>query len=232
MIVCLFLGVRLFAQGNSRTDRITGFIVDSKEHEMRLYWKDTQGDKIMTFDGLKHLVEENGKELLYAMNGGMFKGDFSPVGLYIENGKQLTEIDTSKGNGNFYLLPNGVFYLTKSGEGGVIKTGHWTGNADVAYATQSGPMLVIDGEIHPAFNEGSNNVHIRNGVGILPDGQVLMAISKERINLYDFATFFKEKGCQNALYLDGFVSRVYSPMQGLKQKDGRFGVMIGVVNRN
>ena len=96
------------------------------------------------------------------------------------------------------------------------------------WATQSGPMLVIDGAIHSAFKKGSINVNIRNGVGILPDNKIVFAISKEEINFYDFAEYFKNLGCKNALYLDGFVSRMYLPEKNLSATDGAFGVIIGV----
>lgn len=90
-------------------------------------------------------------------------------------------------------------------------------------------MLVIDGKLHPKFNEGSKNLNIRNGVGILPNGNVLFAMSKKKINFYDFAQYFKKLGCKNALYLDGFVSRTYLPSKGYKTNGGKFGVIIGVV---
>ncbi|MNS90583.1 hypothetical protein D3C72_1246390 [compost metagenome] len=97
------------------------------------------------------------------------------------------------------------------------------------FATQSGPMLVIDGKIHPAFDQTSQNVNIRNGVGILPDGKVLFAMSKSLITFYDFARYFQEKGCKNALYLDGGISKTYLPEQGYTDKTGDFGVIIGVI---
>jgi uncharacterized protein YigE (DUF2233 family) len=89
-------------------------------------------------------------------------------------------------------------------------------------------MLLIDGEFHPAFKYGSKNLNIRNGVGILPDGKVVFAISREEVNLYDFAEFFKKLNCKNALYLDGFVSRAYFADEDWKQLDGNFGVIVGV----
>ena len=92
-------------------------------------------------------------------------------------------------------------------------------------------MLVVDGKKHSKFMEGSKNLNIRNGVGILPNGNVLFAISKEKINFYDFAAFFQNKGCKNALYLDGFVSRAYIPSKNWIQLDGRFGVLIGVIKK-
>ena len=102
-------------------------------------------------------------------------------------------------------------------------------NENVKYATQSGPMLVINGTMHHRFIKGSENLNIRNGVGILPNGDVLFAISKDKINFYDFATFFMEKGCENALYLDGFVSKVYSPENQREDIGGTFGVIIAEI---
>jgi uncharacterized protein YigE (DUF2233 family) len=93
-------------------------------------------------------------------------------------------------------------------------------------------MLVIDGKIHPEFKEGSKNVNIRNGVGILPDNRIVFAMSKSEINFYDFANYFKSLGCKNALYLDGFVSRTYLPEQNWTQTDGNFGVIIGVTTNS
>jgi uncharacterized protein YigE (DUF2233 family) len=92
-------------------------------------------------------------------------------------------------------------------------------------------MLVIDGKIHPAFKQGSANLNIRNAVGILPDGKIVFAMSKTQINFYDFAMYFKELGCENALFLDGFVSRTYLPEENWVQTDGNFGVMIGVTKK-
>jgi uncharacterized protein YigE (DUF2233 family) len=89
-------------------------------------------------------------------------------------------------------------------------------------------MLVIDGEIHPEFERGSANLNIRNGVGILPDNNIVFVMSKKEINFYDFARYFKSIGCKNALYLDGLVSRTYLPEKNWIQTDGDFGVIIGV----
>ena len=158
----------------------------------------------------------------------MYKKDGSPQGLYIEEGKTLVAIDTAVGTGNFYLKPNGVFYLTDKKQAFICKSEDLKVDKHIQYATQSGPMLVINGNIHPAFNPNSTNLNIRNGVGILPDGQVLFAISKEEVNFYKFAQFFLDAGCKNALYLDGFVSRTYCPEKKLLQTDGKFAVIIGV----
>ena len=164
------------------------------------------------------------------MNGGMYKKDRSPQGIYIENGIIKSEIDTvQNAYGNFYMQPNGIFYITYDNKGVVCKTPDFEYNKNIKYATQSGPMLLIDGKIHPKFKEGSKYVNIRNGVGILPDGKLLFAMSKQKINFYDFATYFKNAGCKNALYLDGFVSKTYLPEKNWIDLGGNFGVIIAEV---
>lgn len=162
------------------------------------------------------------------MNAGMFNSEPAPQGLYIENNKTLKALDKAKGSGNFYLKPNGVFYLTKENKPVIVKTEDFIDKGNIKYATQSGPMLLIDGKMHPAFKEGSSNLNIRNGVGILPDNSLVFALSKGEINFYDFAKFFQKLGCKNALYLDGFVSKAYLPAQNWMSLDGNFGVMIAV----
>jgi len=162
------------------------------------------------------------------MNAGMYKQDYSPQGLFIENKKLLHPLDTSSGTGNFYLKPNGVFYITFDNTAIICTTTDFKDYGQIKYATQSGPMLLIDGQIHSAFKEGSTNLNIRNGVGILPDNTLVFAMSKKEINFYDFANYFKTLGCKNALYLDGLVSRTYLPAKNWTQIDGNFGVIIGV----
>jgi uncharacterized protein YigE (DUF2233 family) len=162
------------------------------------------------------------------MNGGMFTPEYTPVGLYIQNFKTIRKINNVSGGGNFGLKPNGIFYLTADNKAVICKTEDFKNNGKVKYATQSGPMLLINGQVHPAFNKNSENFNIRNGVGILPDGSVLFAISKEGVTFYDFAMFFKNKGCKNALYLDGAISQMYCPEKGMLQMDEKFGVIIGV----
>jgi len=183
---------------------------------------------LKSIDNLKNKVERDKRRLTFAMNGGMFEMNNSPKGLYIENFKILNKLDTLSGTGNFYLNPNGVFYLTKNNDAELIETKAFKYNSNIKYATQSGPMLLFNGEINPIFQENSQNINVRNGVGILKNGNIVFVMSKKEINFYNFASIFKELGCIKALYLDGFVSRTYYPDKKWIQKDGDFGVMIGV----
>lgn len=208
--------------------------IDPKNTEIKFFLASENNQKYRSLKNLKRAVETKGDELLFAMNGGMYLKDGSPQGLYIENGKEIKVLDTiSSGYGNFYMQPNGIFYLTEK-SGTVCTTRSFLKiNPNPQFATQSGPMLVIEGKLHSVFQEGSKHLNIRNGVGIDNDGNVLFAISNEKVNLYDFAMLFKEKlHCKNALYLDGFVSRAYIPQLKREQLDGNFGVMIGVVQRH
>jgi uncharacterized protein YigE (DUF2233 family) len=121
-----------------------------------------------------------------------------------------------------------VFYITEENNPVICVTTAFKNAKNIKYATQSGPMLVIDGKLHQKLTKGSKNLNIRNGVGVLPNGNLLFAMSKEKINFYDFATFFKDNGCKNALYLDGFVSKTYLPSKNYEQIDGDFGIIIGI----
>ena len=230
-ILCLglsFIWAPTSKKSLSDTD-VVSYVVDLQKEDLKFYWRDNAKQNFRNAGRLKAALQKQGKELVFAMNGGMYLKDGSPQGLYIENGKTLKKVNTTQtAYGNFYMQPNGIFYLTKSKQGVVCKTSRFKPNPDILFATQSGPMLLIDGKLHPKFRDGSKNVHIRNGVGVLPDGKLLFAMSKERVNFFDFATYFKTKGCKQALYLDGFVSRTYHPKQKWTQLDGNFGVIIGV----
>ena len=227
-ILLLAAGFTAYAQKAGQDDAIISYTVDPAVQDIRLYWKDDSGHIIGNFQQLKAYLERKNSRLVFAMNGGMFKTDYTPVGLFIEQQKTIAPLDTSSGNGNFYLKPNGVFYITKDNKAVICATPDFVDNGQVKFATQSGPMLVIDGAIHPAFKKGSTNVNIRNGVGLLPGNKLVFAMSKSPISFYDFADYFKSLGCKNALYLDGFVSRTYLPEKDWIQTDGNFGVLIGV----
>lgn len=202
--------------------------VNPKRQEVKLYWKNSQNEILKSISNLKNEAESRNEKLLFAMNGGMFEADNTPKGLYIENFKILKPIDTLQGSGNFYLQPNGIFYLTQNNQPGISETKKYKQNPSIKFATQSGPMLLIDGKINNIFQKDSKNLNIRNGVGVLDNGEIIFAMSKKEVNFYSLAQLFKEMGCKKALYLDGFVSRTYLPEKSWIQTDGNFGVIIGV----
>jgi uncharacterized protein YigE (DUF2233 family) len=216
-----------FSRSLTDDEKFLDYRIDFKKQNLRLYWKDDKDQPFRSFQNLKDWLDQKGQKLVFAMNGGMYKTDNSPLGLYIEATKVLASINKKSGNGNFYLKPNGIFYITADSQAAICTTENFRINSKIKYATQSGPMLVIDGQIHSAFKEGATNVNIRNGVGLLPNGQPLFVMSKTEINFYDFANYFKKAGCKNALYLDGFVSRTYLPGKNWMQTGGDFGVIIG-----
>jgi uncharacterized protein YigE (DUF2233 family) len=217
--------VCLFADPLNKELKIISYSVDSED--ITFFHKSPKGDIFGNFASLKRYLKSKGKNLLFATNGGMYLKDLTPQGLYIENGKIIKKVNTKKSNyGNFYMSPNGVFYIKKDGKAYIKTTQKFYYTKDIKYATQSGPMLVIDGKNHHKFNPKSNSIYIRNGVGLLPDGRLLFAISSIEINFYNFANFFKKRGCKNALYLDGFVSRIYLPEHNITNQDFIFGIII------
>jgi uncharacterized protein YigE (DUF2233 family) len=136
-------------------DKFISYIVDPQKQDLRLYWKNDSGEIFRSIKNLKDHIENKKKKLLFAMNGGMYQTDNSPLGLYIENFKKIKSLNTRSGSGNFYLKPNGVFYITKDNKAGVCQTGEYANKKDVKYATQSGPLLLVNGKIHSAFKDGS-----------------------------------------------------------------------------
>lgn len=205
--------------------------IDLRKTPVQFFWKNKNGQLIRSLENLKKEMEGQAKELLFAMNAGMYQRDRNPQGLYIENGKIVKSLDTLQdGYGNFYLQPNGVFFIQNDAAGVLPSSLFSQKNITPTWATQSGPMLLINEKVHPIFKEGSTNLNIRNGVGVISNHEIVFVISHKEVNLFDFAMLFKEKlNCKNALYLDGFVSRAYIPQLDRKDLDGNFGVIIGIV---
>jgi uncharacterized protein YigE (DUF2233 family) len=166
-----------------------------------------------SFENIVNTMQEDG---YFLMNAGMFHPNFNAVGLTIADGHLKQALDTlnTPQNGNFYLYPNGVFTIDKKNKPAILTTQDFIKSSiktqDLSLATQSGPMLVINNQIHPAFSAGSKNTNIRNGVGVNEKGEIIFAISETEITFYEFAKFFQEElHCSNALYLDGTISEVY-----------------------
>lgn len=233
----------LFALGASPAaascDRLTfegqGFVVcafDPAETDLRLFLDDpATGLKLGSFENLAGMLAARGERLLFAMNAGMYHPDRSPVGHYIEDGQERVPVISSDGPGNFGLLPNGILCIRK-GSARVIETLRYLRQRPACrYATQSGPMLVIDGKLHPKFLRQSDSLHVRNGVGSADEGRrVWFAISEAPVNFHLFARLFRDRlGADQALYLDGSVSRLYAPEIGRQDGGLPMGPIVAAV---
>jgi uncharacterized protein YigE (DUF2233 family) len=160
----------------------------------------------------------------------MYHPDNSPVGLYVEEGRELVHANTSAGPGNFHMRPNGVFYLTGD-VAGILETRSFiTQRPQVDFATQSGPMLVIDGEVNARFVRYGGSRKYRVAVGSRDRNVVVFAISESEVSFGEFARLFRVKlRCKNALFLDGgSATSFYSPVLGLNSNFLPLGPIIGV----
>lgn len=183
---------------------------DPDREDIRLHLAGPGGEAYGGFVALRQQLWAERRVLLFAMNAGMYHHDLSPVGYFAEYGKVLKPAVTGGGWGNFHLLPNGVFLMTH-GKAEVMETKAFVARGVTPdFGTQSGPMLVIDGRLHPRFLPDSDSFKIRNGVGVDDQGRVHMVVSRVPVRFYDFAAFFRDRlGCANALYLDGTISSVF-----------------------
>lgn len=192
--------------------------VDLRTHEVRLGWKAPNGEAYGNLGSYARAAQRAGTPLTLAMNAGMYHPDGRPVGLYVEEGRELSRISTARGPGNFHMKPNGVFYVTSSGAGVLETMQYLKARPQALYATQSGPMLVIDGRLHPRFQADGPSLKIRNGVGVRDPNTVVFAISNEGVSFGAFARLFRDElNCANALYLDGSISSLWAP--GAKRQD-------------
>lgn len=235
--LCLiFLSLPQWAQAVTCSDQthegrsLTVCTVDAVKDNLRLFLRDDSGAILGQFRDIERALED-GKILSFGMNAGMYHADRSPVGHYVEDGTEEMRLLTGGSKGNFGLLPNGVLCLN-DGKAQVYETLDFQKQApSCRHATQSGPMLVIDGDLHPRFLPDSSSRFLRNGVGTTNDGKTAyFVISNEAVTFHEFARFFRDVlKTPNALYFDGKISRLHAPQ--LDRSDGGFwmGPIIGVV---
>ncbi len=224
---------------STAADKGANYVVcrfDAGAADIRLFLNNTAGEPYGHFSGVDDALAGKGEKLRFAMNAGMYHADRAPVGHYAEDGKEITPPNTKGGMGNFHLKPNGVFWIgQKDGHhgAGVATTQSYLDSIakdPVRYATQSGPMLVIDGELHPRFLPQLQSNKRRNGVGVTAEGEVIFVLADSPVNFYDFAFYFRDVlKTPNALYLDGTISRLYAPALGRNDPGAAMGPIVGVV---
>lgn len=181
---------------------------------LELHWKDDDGKPLRDFGALVSHLHRKGKMVEFATNGGIYERGPKPSGLTIAEGRELVPLNLAEGEGNFFLKPNGVFFVDQDQKPGVMESVEFSKSGIQArIATQSGPILLRRGVFHPAFREGSPNLRQRSAVGVRKkDGQVHFVMtdrnhaSKRTVNFHQLATFFLEQGCDDALFLDGDIS--------------------------
>jgi uncharacterized protein YigE (DUF2233 family) len=207
--------------------------IDLQQDTLRMYWKDPEGKLFGTFSALRNWLRPQGKDVICATNAGIYDKEHRPLGLYIEGGVTLRKLNTRRdAYGNFYLQPNGVF-IVEEGRARIVDTvtiaadrERWLSQA--VYATQSGPLMLRNGEINAAFDPGSINLFVRNAVCIDQAQKVILAMARNPISFHDFALFLRDRlHCVDALYLDGNISRMYPSLEA--DIGPAFGAIIAVV---
>ncbi len=175
---------------------------------------------------LAELIEED-PTIAAATNAGIFTMEVSPGGLLVTDGDEVVPLNLREGGGNFHLLPNAVFAVLEDGTATVVNSTAYE-PAGVVHATQSGPALLLNGEVHPEFREGSTNMALRSGVGVSPDGETVYLVMSGWSNLWDFATLFRDElGVEDALYLDGQISDIW--VHGMREPGPVAGPYAGII---
>ncbi len=203
--------------------------VKVKEEKLELFLQDDAGKPLKSFAGVNQWLAGKGRKLVFAMNAGMYHGNLAPVGLFASEGRQIAPLNLEAGEGNFFVKPNGVFLLTAGGAR-VVESSECTKIEErIILATQSGPLLLRRGKIHPSFRPTSDSRLTRNGVGIPAPGIALFVITTDLMNVHEFARLFRDVlKCPDALYFDGTVSSLYAPPLGRNDRLIDLGPMIGI----
>jgi len=235
--IALLFGAQVTRAVECKTDTIgatpfTACRVNLNAERLDLFWRDEAGRPYRQFLALRAALEKQGKKLLFAVNAGMFKEDFSPVGLFVAAAQELVPLNRHLGSGNFSQQPNGVF-LIDGNAARVMTTDEYAKEKPAPLlATQSGPMLVHAGEITTSavMNPKSQWRKVRNGVCAPAPAAVVFVISESPVTLYEFAGYFRDSlHCSEALYLDGSISSLYAPQFGREDHGSDLGPMLGVV---
>jgi uncharacterized protein YigE (DUF2233 family) len=207
--------------------------VDLGREQLQLFWRDAAGQPYQRFETLRDALAEKGQTLVFAMNGGMYQPDFSPVGLFVSDGHELHPLNQHRGAGNFSQQPNGVFLVDSHGARVLTTEDYAQEKPQPLLATQSGPMLVHRGAIttSPVMSPQSQSRRIRNGVCAPSPVEAIFVVTASAVTFYEFAGYFLQRQhCEEALYLDGSISSLYAPQLGRADHWFNMGPIVGVVH--
>lgn len=167
--------------------------------------------ELRTLGALANALGDSAK-VRFAMNGGMYDDAGKAIGLAVVDSRQVHALNRKRGGGNFHLLPNGVFSAEADGWHVRTSDAYSAASPRAEMATQSGPMLVIGGRLHPGISPNGTSRYIRNAVGIDRSGRAHFVISEEPVSFGLLARFYRDKlDCPDALFLDGSVSALWDP---------------------
>jgi uncharacterized protein YigE (DUF2233 family) len=208
--------------------RFTVCRLDTRRHDFRLALDARDGWPLHHLPALAHDLGKNRSRARFAMNAGMYDRAGKPLGLYVENGKERRGLNQAQGSGNFFLHPGGVFSvdIDRTVRAETLES-YTRRKAKPQWATQSGPMLLIDGALHPAIQQDGRSRYYRNGVGVMNNHSAAFVISEDRVSLGKFARLFRDQlKCSNALFLDGAVSSLWYPASGRMDSNFALGPML------
>jgi len=230
-LVFLLAGLAWSAAGATDAPRYTVVKVDLRTERLALFLNDDTGTAFKRFDRLEAWLKARNQQLLFAVNAGMYHADFAPVGLLVRDGREEASLNLADGVGNFFRKPNGVFLVTADGPR-IVEASEYPALAakgGVQLATQSGPLLLRHGAVHPALIPNSDSRKTRNGVCV-SGATAVFVFAETPVNFYDFALYFRDVlHCRDALYLDGTVSAIYSKTLQRNDFVRDLGPMLAVV---
>ncbi len=200
-------------------DRYVLVELDLDHDALELRWQDGAGKSLGSIESLRAWGAARGRTLQFATNAGIYDRELRPLGLHVEDGSERRRLNTVRlpGTvGNFSMQPNGVFYVDEAGNAGVMTTQAWQARPIPArIASQSGPMLLVDGEVNPSFDPASTSRKIRSGVCAPSPRRVVFAISEVAVSFHRFASMLREDAaCRDALFLDGTLSQLWTRETG------------------
>ena len=230
----LWCGIAHAVECGAKTAADTAFTVcrvDLKAEQLELFWRDDAGRPFRQFSALREALGAKDKRLVFAVNAGMYRPDFSPVGLFVTEGRELVPLNRHLGSGNFSQQPNGVFLVEGSSARVMTTEDYAKETPKPLLATQSGPMLVHEDKVTTSavMNPNSTWRKIRNGVCAPSPEVVMFVVSESPVTFYEFAGFFRESlHCREALYLDGTISSLYVPSLHREDRGSDMGPILGV----
>lgn len=210
----------------------------AQQPKLHLRWLDASGKPLSSFGALQRQIRGEDGEIVFATNAGIYEQGPKPCGLTISDSKLLVPLNLADADGNFYLKPNGVFYLDDRTGPGIVESKEYQSlTIRPRLANQSGPLILRKGVLHPAFQEDSPNKRQRSAVGVVAATKEIVFVMsdredrvKGRVTFYQLVKLFRHLGCDDALFLDGDISQmIFSPAPDATFSPNTFAAMFVLV---
>jgi uncharacterized protein YigE (DUF2233 family) len=215
----------------TRTGSVTYVVMGRNGYDMDIFSK--EAGEPYDFASVVQQCTGAKRQVVFAMNGAKCDKNLKPLGLLIKGLVEHKKFVWPDANVFSPVGPSAVFATERDKDVSYIiaADNFKAANALANYrlAIQSGTILISRNFLNKNIIRASGR-QVYNGMGMRANGDMVFAVTNDKMDMREFALFFQEQDCRDAMLLDeGANCQWYAP--GKEKKPGKMGEIIVVTKK-